>query len=71
MPSGAVQRGVGGAFVFVVAPDGTAAARPVEVVQNEDGTAVVAQGLDGAERVVLSGQSRLADGVRVTAAPAS
>ena len=71
VPAGAVQRGVSGAFVFVVTPDGTAAARPVEVAQSEDGTAVVAQGLDGAERVVLSGQSRLADGVRVTAAPAS
>ena len=42
-----------------------------EVRPAADGTAVVAQGLDGAERVVLSGQSRLADGVRVTAAPAS
>ena len=62
-----MQRGAAGTFVFVVKPDNTAAAQPVEVAQSEDGIAVIARGLDGAERVVLSGHSRLANGVRVTA----
>ena len=70
VPAGAVQRGVAGTFVYVVKPDGTAAAQPVEVAQSEDGVAVVARGLDGAERVVLSGHSRLANGVRVNATEA-
>ncbi len=67
VPSGAVQRGAAGTFVFLVKPDGTAAAQPVEVAQSEDGIAVIARGLEGAERVVLSGHSRLANGVRVAA----
>ena len=67
VPSGAVQRGAAGTFVFVVKPDGTAAAQPVEVAQSEDGVAVIARGLEGSERVVLSGHSRLANGVRVAA----
>lgn len=67
VPSGAVQRGAAGTFVFLVKPDGTAAAQPVEVAQSEDGVAVIARGLEGAERVVLSGHSRLANGVRVAA----
>ena len=67
VPPGAIQRGVAGSFVFVVKPDGTAAAQPVEVSQSDNELAVVASGLQGDERVVVSGQSRLANGVQVTA----
>jgi len=66
VPSRAVQRGQDGLFVFVVKPDQTVAVQPVQVPLDEDGTAVVAQGLNGGEQVVVNGQSRLSNGTRVT-----
>ncbi|MBC7800582.1 MAG: efflux RND transporter periplasmic adaptor subunit [Gemmatimonadaceae bacterium] len=70
LPSAAIQRGQSGLFVFVVKPDNTAALQPVELSQDDGVTAVVSRGLDGAERVVLAGQSRLAVGTRVAATDA-
>lgn len=68
VPESAVQRGAGGLFVFVAQPDGTVAVRKVEAEAAEDGAVVIANGLDGTERVVVSGHSRLADGTRVAVA---
>ena len=70
LPSQAVQRGAAGMYVYVVKPDGTALAQPIEVEQDDGDAAVVAKGLDGGERIVLSGQSRLSNGVRVNATEA-
>jgi multidrug efflux system membrane fusion protein len=70
LPSPAVQRGAAGMYVYVVKPDGTAAVQPVEVDQDDGQVAVVAKGLDGGERVVLAGQSRLSNGARVNATDA-
>lgn len=67
VPSTAVQRGQDKLYVFVVKPDGTAAVRPVELAQDDGHLAVVRRGLEGGERVVVSGQSRLTDGSRVAA----
>ncbi|HEY0206965.1 MAG TPA: efflux RND transporter periplasmic adaptor subunit [Acetobacteraceae bacterium] len=65
LPSQAVQRGANGLYVYVVRPDGTALAQAIEVDQDDGKVAVVAKGLDGNERVVLAGQSRLSNGARV------
>jgi len=70
IPSAAVQRGPNGLYVYRVETDGTAALQPIDVDQDDGQTAVVAKGLDGHERVVLAGQSRLSIGARVVATEA-
>lgn len=70
LPSAAIQRGQSGLFVFLVKPDNTAALQPVEVAQDDGQVAVVTKGLDGSERIVLAGQSRLSIGTRVVATEA-
>lgn len=70
LPSAAVQRGQDGLYVFVVKPDNTAALQPVEVGQDDGRVAVIDKGLNGGERVVLAGQSRLSVGASVVATEA-
>jgi multidrug efflux system membrane fusion protein len=66
IPTGAVQRGPTGTFVYVVRPDGTAAIRPI-VLQHQDETkSVVKSGLAPPEQVVTAGFARLTDGAKVT-----
>lgn len=66
VPSQAVQRGPNGLYVYLVKPDGTAGVQPVDVDQDDGQVAVIAKGLEGDERVVLAGQSRLSNGARVS-----
>jgi multidrug efflux system membrane fusion protein len=61
VPEAAVQVGPNGTYVFVVSDD-KAQQRPVTVARSQDGESVIASGLDAGERVVVDGQSRLADG---------
>ncbi len=68
VPSGAIQRGPKGLYVYVVKPDQTVAMQPVEVRQDDGTTTVIAKGLDDGVQVVVNGQSRLQAGSRVTAA---
>lgn len=70
VPSGAIERGPDGEFVYVVAADGTVAPAAVTVGQIADGVAVVETGLKAGDRVVTGGQYRLSAGARVIAAPA-
>jgi multidrug efflux system membrane fusion protein len=67
IPSGAVQRGPQGLFVFVVQPDGTAQMRPVRVSSSNTGSgvALIESGVAAGERVVTDGQLKLRPGVRV------
>ena len=65
IPTAAVQRGPTSLFVYVVKPDNTAGLQPIEVDQDDGQVAVISSGLEGSERVVLAGQSRLANGTRV------
>jgi multidrug efflux system membrane fusion protein len=66
VPTGAVQQGPDGSFVFVIADSGDRVRqRPIEVGQRDDRTTVVASGLGLGERVVISGFARLRDGSRV------
>ncbi|MFL5252216.1 MAG: efflux RND transporter periplasmic adaptor subunit [Rhodopila sp.] len=71
VPVPAVQHGPDGLFVYVTKPDGTVDQRAVQVGYQDDATAVVTKGLSGQETVVVSGQSRLAPGMRVKATDAS
>ena len=65
VPSGAIQMGPQGAFVYLVKPDSTAEARSVTVVQTEDSAALIGKGLAAGDRVVVSGQDKLATGTKV------
>ena len=65
IPTGAVQRGPEGAFVYIVNPDSTAAMRPIVVQQQDETRTVVNSGVAPPERVVTTGFARLTDGARV------
>jgi multidrug efflux system membrane fusion protein len=69
IPTGAVQRGPNGTFVYVMTED-TVAVRPVTVSQQDDVTAVVTSGLKAQDRVVTTGFARISDGTKVAAANA-
>ncbi|MGB8575466.1 MAG: efflux RND transporter periplasmic adaptor subunit [Pseudolabrys sp.] len=66
IPTGAVQRGPNGTFVYVVKDDNTVAVRPI-VVQKQDETQTVARsGIEANERVVTTGFVRLTEGSKVS-----
>jgi multidrug efflux system membrane fusion protein len=69
VPTGAVQRGPNGAYVYVLAGK-KAALRNVEIQRQNENDAVVKSGLTPPEEVVTSGFSRLTDGAEVRVAPA-
>ncbi|HYI83751.1 MAG TPA: efflux RND transporter periplasmic adaptor subunit, partial [Acetobacteraceae bacterium] len=60
----AVQTGQQGRFVYVLAPDGTARRRGVELVRSLRGRAVVRGELAAGERVIVDGAQRVTDGMR-------
>ncbi|MFE1599755.1 efflux RND transporter periplasmic adaptor subunit [Methylobacterium sp. ID0610] len=68
VPTDAIQQNDRGPYVFVVARDHTVSPRPVRVAQRVRGTALVAEGLQAGETVVVQGQYRLTPGTTVVAA---
>jgi membrane fusion protein, multidrug efflux system len=66
IPVAAIQHGPNGLYVFTIKPDSTAQQQTVEVSYQDGGNAVISQGLSGGDNVVLTGQSRLSPGTRVT-----
>lgn len=66
VPTGAVQRGPTGTFVYVVQPENKVAMRPVTVTQQDETQSVIASGLQPPERVVTTGFARLTDGSRIS-----
>jgi multidrug efflux system membrane fusion protein len=71
IPTGAVQRGPNGTFVYVVKDDNTASMRPIEVQKQDETQTVVKSGVAVGERVVTTGFVRLTDGSKVTIGSAS
>lgn len=69
VPAPVVQRGQDGAYAYVVGGDGKAQLRPIEIVQIQDGKAVVGKGLQAGETVVADGQYKIKPGVPVVAGP--
>jgi multidrug efflux system membrane fusion protein len=65
VPASAVQRGPEGAFAFVIQEDQTVKTRPLKVAQIEGGLALIDEGLQPGERVVVDGQYKLQPGSRV------
>ena len=65
VPAQVIQRGPDGTYVFVINPDQTVKIQPVKVAQIEDGLALVDEGLQEGEQVVVDGQYRLQTGSKV------
>jgi multidrug efflux system membrane fusion protein len=65
VPASVVQRGPEGAFAFVVQDDGTAKMRPLKVAQIDNGLALIDDGLQPGETVVVDGQYKLQDGSHI------
>jgi multidrug efflux system membrane fusion protein len=66
IPTGAVQRGPNGTFVYVVQDDNTVTMRPINVQKQDETQTVVASGVTPPERVVTTGFARLVDGGKIT-----
>lgn len=71
IPTGALQTGQQGTFVYVIKPDDTAEVRLVTVARDTGVVAAIEKGLQIGERVVIDGQLRLVNGTKVEARPAS
>jgi multidrug efflux system membrane fusion protein len=65
VPASVIQRGPEGAYAFVIKDDLTVQIRPVKVSQIEQGQALIDDGLQPGERVVVDGQYKLQVGSRV------
>jgi multidrug efflux system membrane fusion protein len=74
VPASVVQRGPNGSFAFIVSGDSTnqtVKMRPITVAQIDNGEALIDDGLDAGEAVVVDGQYKLQDGSKVrSSAPA-
>jgi membrane fusion protein, multidrug efflux system len=71
IPTGAVQRGPNGTFVYVVKDDNTVAMRPIAVQKQDETQTVVKTGLEPNDRVVTTGFVRLTEGSKVSIGSAS
>ena len=65
VPLSALQQGQSSSLVYIVGPDGTVQQRPVGVAETLEGRALIDQGLQPGDTVVIAGQYRLSDGVKV------
>jgi membrane fusion protein, multidrug efflux system len=70
VPAQTVMHGPQGSYIYVIKPDDTVQRRTVEVAMTEDNRAVIEKGLARDERVVVDGQYRLTEGVKVNVRPA-
>ncbi len=68
VPASVVQRGPSGAYAFVINEDETVAIRPVKVAQIEGEEALIDEGLQAGETVVVDGQYKLQEGSHVKVA---
>ena len=67
VPSGAVQIGQNGPYMFVVKPDSTLDLRQVKPGQRQGDLTVITEGVNAGETVVVSGQLQLSPGTKVIA----
>jgi membrane fusion protein, multidrug efflux system len=65
MPEDAVQHGPSGLYAFVVGNDNRAEMRSIKIGQEDNGQAVVSQGVSPGEKVVTAGQYRVQQGALV------
>ena len=68
VPESAVQRGPEGLIAYVVKPDDSVETRPIRVARTQEGKAIVDQGLAPGTRVIVDGQYKVKQGVKVAEA---
>ncbi len=66
VPSGAVESGQEGDFVYVIQPDMTVKAMPVRTGVQVDGLTVIESAIAAGDRVVTDGQLRLVPGAKIS-----
>jgi multidrug efflux system membrane fusion protein len=71
VPQDGVQHGPSGLFAYVIGSNGKVGVRPIKVSQSGDAKAVVSDGLNVGDKIVVAGQSRLFDGAMVDDKPAA
>jgi multidrug efflux system membrane fusion protein len=71
MPAAVVQRGPQGTFAYVVGPDSTVTAQPIEIEVIQGETAIVTKGVKPGDQVVVEGQAQLRPGAKVATKPAT
>ena len=71
VPPAAVQRGPRGAFVYVLGDDNTVTRQIVRTGYEDEQATIVLEGLNGGEKVVTDGASRLSDGSKAIVAKPS
>ena len=71
VPTAAIQRGAPGTFAYVVKPDETVTAQPVELGPGDNQRVAVTKGLQPGQLVVIDGADRLKDGAKVRLAPSA
>jgi membrane fusion protein, multidrug efflux system len=69
VPQDGVQHGPSGLFAYVMGDKGKVSVRPIKVSESGDANAVVAEGLNVGDKIVVAGQSRLFDGAIVAERP--
>ena len=69
VPHTAIQHGQDGLFVFSIKPDQTVERRMVQLAYDDGANSVLAKGLDAGTQVVVSGQTRVGTGTKVSTAP--
>lgn len=65
VPASVIQRGPNGPYAFVIKSDNSVEIRPVKVAQVDNGEALIDEGLQAGERVVVDGQYKLQNGSKV------
>jgi multidrug efflux system membrane fusion protein len=65
VPGAALMAGPDGSYIYVIRPNDTVQRRTVQVAARQDGIAVISKGLAAGEKVVVAGQYRLANNLKV------
>jgi multidrug efflux system membrane fusion protein len=71
VPAAAVQMGSTGPFVFLIKDDSRIEARLVTITDVDNNTALIGAGLQAGDKVVVSGQTNLVPGAKVSVRPGS
>jgi membrane fusion protein, multidrug efflux system len=70
VPASVVQQGPEGAFAFIINDDQTVKSQPIKVARIDNGVALIDEGLQAGQPVVVDGQYKLQNGSKIQTGPA-